>query len=64
MMNEDFRNKINSNNVHIYMKVLKENIADELNIGSNPKPSDFMYERWMEMKDEMVKVDVRGRYNT
>lgn len=31
-MEEGFREKLKSNNGHIYMKVLRENIADELKL--------------------------------
>lgn len=63
MMNSEFNEKVKTgNNGHIYLKMLKENIADELSISAPAKASDFMFEKIF--KDERQKVDVEGRYNT
>lgn len=63
LMNSEFNEKVKSgNNGHIYLKMLKEQIADELSISAPAKASDFMFEKIF--KDQRQMVDVEGRYNT
>lgn len=49
MLNSEFAEKIkNSNNGHYYLKMLKEQIAEELAINQPAKASDFMFSKMME----------------
>lgn len=63
LLNAEFNDRVKTgNNGHIYLKVLKESIADELSISAPAKVSDFMFEKIF--KDDRPKVDVEGKYNT
>ena len=62
MLNSEFASRVrNSGNGHIYVKMLKEQIADELKISQPAEASDFMFSKLQE--DPRIKADVEGRYN-
>jgi hypothetical protein len=62
MLNSEFASRVrNGNNGHLYIKMLKEQIADELKISSPAEASDFMFSKLQE--DPRIKADVEGRYN-
>jgi hypothetical protein len=62
LLNTEFAEKVrNGNNGHLYIKVLKEQIIDELAISQPAKASDFESSRIM--NEDNLKTDVEGRYN-
>lgn len=62
LLDDEFKARATSNNGHYYLKMLKEQIAEELSIAQPAKASDFAYNRLME--DDIYKADPEGRYNT
>ncbi len=46
MLNKDFSKKLRSNNGHIYMKVLYEEIADELKLNEVPAIDEFKFDNY------------------
>jgi hypothetical protein len=50
------------NNGHIFLKVLREQIADELKISEPAEASDFSFMKLF--KEPYIQTDVEGRYNT
>lgn len=65
LLDEEFKNRIQvGNNGHLYLKMLKEQIADELKIGSEAKVSDFAFMKLFKDPNGILPVDVEGRYNT
>lgn len=62
LLNQEFVAKVkNCNNGHYYLKMLKEQITEELQIGSPAKASDFA--AYKLDKDFGLQVDPEGRYN-
>ena len=45
MLNEEFADKAKSNNGHYYLKMLREQITEELNIANPAKPSDLAFDK-------------------
>jgi hypothetical protein len=44
MLNSEFKERVNTgNNGHIYIKMLKEQIVDELKLSQQAKVSDFAF---------------------
>jgi hypothetical protein len=65
MLREQFRGKVNTgNNGHIYIKMLKEQIVDELGLGQKAKVSDFAFAKIFANQNGIAAIDVEGRYNT
>jgi hypothetical protein len=62
-MRDDFSKKAKSPNGHLYIKVLKEQIADELQLSAPTEAKDLTYEALNE-GDPSIKIDVEGKYNT
>lgn len=62
MLRAGFREKVNSDNGHIYVKVLKEQIVDELKLTSEPKIQELRYQNLMDLPD-IDKIAVEGKYN-
>jgi len=62
-LNPQFAKNIKTgNNGHLYVKVLKEQIADELKLSEPAKASDFAYSKLFD--DPRIMADAEGRYNT
>jgi len=63
LLNTEFADKVkNSQNGHIYLKVLKEQIVDELGISTAAKASDFTAAKiFLDNTDPTFNVE--GRYN-
>ena len=65
MLNLEFKERVNSgNNGHIYIKMLKEQIVDELKLSQQAKVSDFAFTKIFHDPNFLPPVDVEGRYNT
>lgn len=66
MLNEEFAQKARSNNGHYYLKMLKEQITEELNIAEAVKPSDLSFDEDFQriVNLQHIEVDIQGRYNT
>ena len=62
LLDDEFKAKASSNNGHYYMKMLKEQIAEELAIAQPAKASDFAFSKLME--GDIYKANPEGRYNT
>lgn len=62
MMRDGFRKKALGNNGHIYLKVLKEVIMDELKVSEPVDIADFAFENLN--TDPQFKVEMEGKYNT
>ena len=60
-----FNDKLRSNNGHLYMKLLKESILNELNLDTPPALSDFKFAKKIERQkiDQEPRISVEGRYN-
>lgn len=63
LLQDGFREKIEGNDGHIYLKVLREEIAKELNFASRTDVKDFLLDK-IAFKDSRFQVDAEGRYNT
>ena len=65
MLNEQFKARVNTgNNGHIYIKMLKEQIVDELKLSQQAKVSDFAFMKLFQDPYGNPSIDVEGRYNT
>ena len=65
LLNEEFKQRIQvGNNGHLYLKMLKEQIADELKISTEAKVSDFAFMKIFQDPNGIPPTDVEGRYNT
>ncbi len=63
LLNEQFAKEVKTgNNGHIFLKVLREQIADELKISEPAEASDFSFMKLF--KEPYIQTDVEGRYNT
>jgi hypothetical protein len=61
LLSQEFAEKVRSHNGHLYLKTLKEQIADELSISQPSQASDFGASKLME--DDHMTFDAEGRYN-
>jgi hypothetical protein len=65
LLNDEFKKKVTQgNNGHLYLKMLKEQIADELKISKQAKASDFAFMKLFNDPNIPQSIDVEGRYNT
>lgn len=65
MLIPGFADKIKSNNGHLYLKLLKESIAKELNLDHAPLLSELTFAKKIERQKitDEPRVSVEGRYN-
>lgn len=63
LLQDGFRQKLASNDGHLYLKILREEIAKELNIAKKAEIEDFLANK---VNPELVNesLDMEGRYNT
>ena len=65
MMNGDFSEQVrSSDNGHLFLKVLRERVVDELGLTSEPKLQDMMLETMTGKSAEHIKYDIDSRYST
>jgi hypothetical protein len=63
LLNSELSKEVKTgNNGHIFLKVLREHIADELKLSEPSKASDYSF--FKIFKDPSITTDVEGRYNT
>lgn len=64
MLNGDFARQIStSDNGHLFMKVLRERIVDELGLTSEAKVEDMMFETMTMKSANYIKYDIDAAYN-
>ena len=64
MLNGDFVEQVKtSDNGHLFMKVLRERIVDELGLTSEPKVEDMLFNTMHEKSAEQIKYDMDSAYN-
>jgi hypothetical protein len=61
-MSDSFKQKIQSNNGHYYMKMLKEQIAEELKLTEPAKITDYSWDT-INSWDPRLKVDAESKFN-
>lgn len=64
MLNKEFSSQVrDSDNGHLFMKVLREQIVDELGLTSEPKVDDMMFETMHNKSIYHLKYDLDSMYN-
>lgn len=61
LLSDSFTARIRGNNGHIYLKMLRETIADELKLTAESQVSDLAYDKIK--LDESFRVDANGKYS-
>lgn len=64
MLNKEFANQVHSSdNGHIYLKVLRERVVDELGLTIEPKIEDMFFKNMTEKSKNYLKYDIDSMYN-
>ena len=64
MLNATFASKVrDSENGHLYLKVLREKVLDELKLTQEPELEDFSFKAMYEKSKDMIQYDVEAAYN-
>lgn len=64
MLNSEFADKVrNPENGHLFMKVLKERVVDELGLTAEPEIEDMVFNKRMSMRKENIRYDPESMYN-
>lgn len=64
MLNATFAAKVrDSENGHLYLKVLRERVLDELKLTQEPELEDFTFKAMYEKSKDMIQYDVEAAYN-
>lgn len=61
LLSDSFSSRIRSNNGHIYLKMLRENIAEELKLTEGSQVSDLAFDKIK--LDENLRIDANGKYS-
>ena len=64
MLNADFAEKVrDSDNGHLYLKVLKERVVDELGLTEEPDVEKLMSKAVVESGKDYIRTDLDSMYN-
>ena len=64
MADLDFADKVrNSEDGHLYMKVLREQVVDELGLTAEPELNDMLFKTMYEKSANHIKYDLDSMYN-
>ena len=64
MLNSEFAEKVRSSeNGHLFMKVLKERVVDELGLTAEPEIEDMLLNTRISKSKDNIKYDVESMYN-
>ena len=64
MLNATFADKVkNSEDGHLYLKVLRERVLDELNLTQEAKVDDMYFDTLRSKSKDLIKYDAEAAYN-
>ncbi len=64
MLNAEFATSVrNSDNGHVFMKVLQERVADELGLTTETEEQDLYFKEIYDRRQDALKFDLEASYN-
>lgn len=63
MLNASFAENVRSENGHLFLKALRENVLDELSLTSEAQVDDLLFETMYEKSKDLIKYDLESKYS-